>query len=482
MTINTVSSQTDLDEQKTTAIIDSEDRLVKADELITDLHISNGGKPYGSLTLTALNRVVHLARRLQARISRRILFKNNDKNYDLWVDALPKEDGTVLIEITGWQSKIQEDTAKDTLKFKNQSVPNGPEQNTDGIHPSDFTEEEEMRGWKWQVDAELNLTSFPDALIELVGIDPDLYLKKPFARLFKLETNEDGHFPIMEALANHHNFCAQFAKITSDGPSVWLSGQPIFDTSKKFRGFEGGITLATKPQMQTVNLRSQDKVTLHLPDRIDHSFKPPLYRIIENAERISSRNDGYLHSNYVRYASDITAASQHLMMLVDDLADLQEMENAGFRIEAQPVDLSEIAKQAIALNSWKIQGQDIKIDTPKLGENVIAHADARRVMQILLNLISNALRYSPPKASIWIRVEQDQNKAYITIADQGKGIATEDQQRIFEKFERLNPQDGSGAGLGLFISRELARAMQGDIMVDSAPGQGARFTLMLPLL
>lgn len=87
-----------------------------------------------------------------------------------------------------------------------------------------------------------------------------------------------------------------------------------------------------------------------------------------------------------------------------------------------------------------------------------------------------------PMPSIWIRVEQDEDKAYITIADQGKGIAAEDQRRIFEKFERLNPQDSSGAGLGLFISRELAHAMQGDIVVDSALGQGARFTLILPLL
>jgi len=79
-----------------------------------------------------------------------------------------------------------------------------------------------------------------------------------------------------------------------------------------------------------------------------------------------------------------------------------------------------------------------------------------------------------------VRTEQEGDLAAIIVADQGKGIAEADQDRIFEKFERVDPNEPGGTGLGLYIARRLARAMQGDISVDSKPGQGARFTFTLP--
>jgi signal transduction histidine kinase len=81
---------------------------------------------------------------------------------------------------------------------------------------------------------------------------------------------------------------------------------------------------------------------------------------------------------------------------------------------------------------------------------------------------------------VWIRAEREDDLACVVIADQGKGIAEADQARIFEKFERVDPTEAGTTGLGLYIARRLARAMGGDISVDSAPGQGARFTLTLP--
>jgi signal transduction histidine kinase len=81
---------------------------------------------------------------------------------------------------------------------------------------------------------------------------------------------------------------------------------------------------------------------------------------------------------------------------------------------------------------------------------------------------------------VWIRTHRDRGTAVIIVADQGKGIAPEDQARIFEKFERVDPSEPGGSGLGLYIARRLARAMGGDLTVDSALGQGARFMLSLP--
>src|SRR5690606_32875000 len=104
----------------------------------------------------------------------------------------------------------------------------------------------------------------------------------------------------------------------------------------------------------------------------------------------------------------------------------------------------------------------------------------RRVLQIRLNLLGNAIRYSPEGSRIWLRVGSEGERAFVTVADQGEGLSEEQQARAFEKFERLGRSGDGGSGLGLYISRRLARAMGGELTVESAPGQGARFMLDLP--
>jgi len=101
-------------------------------------------------------------------------------------------------------------------------------------------------------------------------------------------------------------------------------------------------------------------------------------------------------------------------------------------------------------------------------------------LQVLINLINNAIRYSPEGSQIWVRLDRIGQRAMVTVADQGHGIDEDQQKRIFEKFERLGRSGDGGSGLGLYISRRIARAMDGDLTVESARGQGARFTLSVP--
>ena len=108
-----------------------------------------------------------------------------------------------------------------------------------------------------------------------------------------------------------------------------------------------------------------------------------------------------------------------------------------------------------------------------------ASGDHRGAVQILVNLLGNAVRHSPDKGTVAVIAERDADRVSITVADEGPGIADADQERIFEKYERIGDTPG-GIGLGLAISRRLARSMGGDISLSSEPGQGARFRLQLP--
>ena len=115
----------------------------------------------------------------------------------------------------------------------------------------------------------------------------------------------------------------------------------------------------------------------------------------------------------------------------------------------------------------------------EMTEPLPASGQEPAVIQILVNLIGNALRHSPEGSTVHLSFDRTHASASVTVTDEGPGIEPADQQRIFERFERLQSQEG-GTGLGLAISRRLARSMGGDVTLDSAPGEGARFTLTLP--
>jgi signal transduction histidine kinase len=210
-------------------------------------------------------------------------------------------------------------------------------------------------------------------------------------------------------------------------------------------------------------------------------LRQPIARIIANAETIRSRLAGPLAEEYATYAADIAAAGQHLLALVEDLTDLEVVEAQDFSTAPDRIDLADVARQAAGILGVRARDKGITLDPPKPGESLPALAEFRRVLQVLINLVTNAIRYSPAGSQVWLRLEERDGRACVTVADQGPGLSAEDQARVFEKFERLGRSGDGGSGLGLYISRRLARAMGGDLTIESAPGQGARFTLEVPI-
>jgi signal transduction histidine kinase len=210
------------------------------------------------------------------------------------------------------------------------------------------------------------------------------------------------------------------------------------------------------------------------------ALRQPIARIIANAETIRARLAGPLSDDYARYANDIANAGQLLLGLLDDLSDLEVVESEDFSTAPDRIDLAAVARQASGILGVRAREKAIALDPPRLGEILPAVAEFRRVLQILINLIGNAIRYSPPNSQVWIRVERKDDMARIVVADQGPGLSAEQAELVFDKFERLGRSDEGGSGLGLYISRRLARAMGGDLIVESAPGQGARFVLRVP--
>lgn len=438
--------------------LDAEGRLVEADPRLARLHEQAGGVMDGPLAVPQIAELARLASRLGLLVSRQVLAADGETDLELTVKAEP--DGPdVRLSLSGWR----------------EARPYVPQAGAQEADPETASGAE--GDWFWETDRSLRLVSISADARETLG-EVGRFIGQPLTSLFRFGERGGDDMPILRALAEHERFDRQPAQLRdAPGSRCELSGLPLIDGRGSFAGFRGSVRVVDSapaaPGAQAAAI--PDALGLQL----DRALRGPIDRIVASAESIRAEENGPLREDYAEYASDIAEAGRHLLALIGDLSDLQAVEREDFEPRREPVDLAEIARQAAGLLSVRADDKHIRIDAPPEDEELAATGDYQRVLQILVNLIGNAVRYAPDDSQVWIRCEREGDLAAVIVADQGHGIAETDQARIFEKFERLGASE-PGSGLGLYISRRLARAMGGDIDVDSAPGQGARFVLTLP--
>jgi len=432
-------------------------RLVDAGPRLDDLNTRAGGALGEPFAVPQVAVLARLAQRLGITVARHVLVADGPDEVELWVRADPVEDG-VRLELGGWKLRAPWTPPVDPARRGRDLLLQGAD-------------------WWWETDATLRLTAVaPEAA--RFGVTAESALGKPLASLFALEMDAEGAMPMLGVLTVHQPFERQAATVRSTGQAVTLSANPTLNAEGLFAGYVGAVRAETR-EPQPVDDRTTDPLDA-FSARLDRALRTPLGRIIANADSIHAQTEGPIRRDYADYASDIASAGRHLLGLVDDLVDLQAVERSDFTPAAEPIDLADIGRRAAGLLGVRAAERGVKIDAPQDADRAPATGEFKRVLQILVNLIGNAVRYSPDGGMVWIRTHRDRGTAVIIVADQGKGIAPEDQARIFEKFERVDPSEPGGSGLGLYIARRLARAMGGDLTVDSALGQGARFMLTLP--
>ncbi len=439
------------------AVIGADGRIVEADARVLALQADAGGQADGVIAVPPIASVARLARTLGIVVSRGIIVGGDRHNLDLWVRA-QLDGGDVKLAISGWQAAAPRVYSAAHLSARTAIL---DELDQDGI---------------WSCDAALRLQSVP----EFDTAESSAHL--PITALLRFEPDEDGEIPLLDALVGLTAFVGQPAQVRAQtGVRILMRGAPVHDDAGRFAGFTGQYRwLSRNGGVRAQSPKAAALAAPTLPTGIEQSLRAPLDRIIRDADAIARKTDGPLRQDYAGYAADIAAASRHMLGLVDDLGDLQTIEAQGFAVEDEPIDLAEIIRRAANLLGVRAADRGVKIDASDANDALMARGDYRRTLQILVNLIGNAVRYAPTGTAIWVRLEEDGDLAAVIVADQGHGIEKGDQDRIFGKFERVDPGEPGTSGLGLYISRALARAMGGDITVDSALGQGARFALTLP--
>lgn len=450
------------------AQIDSNGKLLYADPAIRRLHIRAGGIDGGNIAIPSLANIAKLTHKLKIPLSRMVMVADSDFDIELWVDS-KLEDDVAILSIIGW-------TEKHILQ---PYEPEGTSINSNKLGEDILF----LTNAKHEIisfeSGEKNVAAFGlfigQNIFDILDMESDDLEK--FKRDFDAHEQIENLIVKIKAWQKAYEFSAV---VRYSAPNF---AAPMKDDENLFLGYEIYISPIVNIFRDSDKPKDQQSSTIYqglMATQIAPAIRQPLGRIIANADTIGSKLHGPIRENYANYARDIANAARHLIEIIDDLGDLEAIERPNFIIAQDDIELGDIAERLTGLLALKANEKSIIIETEKLKEPIYAIGEFRRVLQIGLNLLTNAVRYSPNDSKISISYGISDDMAYLSVKDEGPGIEHDMRDKIFEKFERLGQTGDGGSGLGLYISRRLAHAMKGDLRVDNLSQSGSCFRLILP--
>lgn len=445
------------------ASCDGDDRLIHADEPLSGLQRSCGGEVPGAIAIPALRELVRKARRYRFRLAQPISAHDAGEVITAWVEVDPRGGGEGCdIAVRSWQTApLAIEDARVALERRI------------GLD----REVAELTAW---LDREQRIVLVSSQSAELSALAATMAagIGQPFTDFIPL----DGGIGASGRTLHWRMLDGAPVRVEGSARDWRIALVPQLRPGHEPHGFELLLISDEPPPADPAS--SQGAGAESTPALVGQDLVPilrqPIARIIANAETIRTRLAGPLPDAYADYAAEIASAGRLLMGLLEDLSDLEVVESRGFSTAPDHIDLAEVARQAAGILGVRAREKQIAMAVPEPSDKLPAVAEFRRVLQVLLNLLGNAIRYSPAGSQVEIGLDRGASRARVFVADQGPGLDPAEQASVFEKFERLGRSGDGGSGLGLYISRRLARAMGGELWVQSAKGEGACFILEVP--
>jgi signal transduction histidine kinase len=214
---------------------------------------------------------------------------------------------------------------------------------------------------------------------------------------------------------------------------------------------------------------------------VSYELRTPLNAIIGFAEILTNEYFGELTPRQLDYSRGILDSSHRLLSLINDILDLATIEAGYMTLETKRVGIREILDAVLTLTRERARNQNLELSLSCPSNIGTIDADERRLKQALFNLVSNAIKFTPPGGSIRLEAERVEGDLVFSVNDTGVGIPAADQARVFEKFERGDPTvSQSGAGLGLSLVKSLIELHGGTVTIESGPERGTTVRCRLP--
>ncbi|MGQ9427100.1 PAS domain-containing hybrid sensor histidine kinase/response regulator [Gilvimarinus sp. F26214L] len=349
--------------------------------------------------------------------------------------------------------------------------------------------------WEWS--AEEDTFFYSKRCFEQIGIpvsDEDLQKGfgqfKKFRDLIVPQDRRRVDLAWRRHLRNQAPFDVEYRIIGGGGQLYWIRarGQAIFDEQGNAVSFSGtnlDITELKQAEERVMQAKEAaekaNQAKSQFLSSMSHELRTPLNAILGFSQLFDFEND--LTDSQRENIREIRKAGQHLLRLINDVLDLAKIESGKLTLSLEPVLPGRIIEECRGLmqslaDSWQIS---LRVDTAGL-DNVYLYADAVRLKQVCLNLISNAIKYNRPEGSVVVRfVTPDPDHLTIQVQDTGYGIPESQYEAVFEPFNRLGAEqsDTEGSGVGLVITQQLMEMMGGQLEFHSEVGEGSCFSVTL---
>ncbi|NPE30151.1 transporter substrate-binding domain-containing protein [Methanococcoides sp. SA1] len=237
--------------------------------------------------------------------------------------------------------------------------------------------------------------------------------------------------------------------------------------------------LQEKIKAETMNLEKSKFLA-----NMSHELRTPLNAVIGFSEMLLLGTFGTLNEKQTKYVSNINSSGKHLLDLIDDILDISKVEAGKMELHPEEFEVSSAIEEVSILFASIAEKKRIEITADIADNNIVVEADKIKFKQILYNLLSNSLKFTPDNGTIVVSANVKNEMLYVSVKDSGMGIAKEDIRAIFRPFKQLEEMSSKvqqGTGLGLTLVKRFVEMHGGEIWVDSEVGKGSTFTFTIPL-
>ena len=223
------------------------------------------------------------------------------------------------------------------------------------------------------------------------------------------------------------------------------------------------------------------RLRIEFLSRLSHELRTPLNAVLGVAQLLAIDPSEPLSANQTKRVKILLESGEQLLQLVEDVLDITRIDSGSMQIDNQPTDMTAAVRAGLNIIEPERASFGVRIDDRMPHRAAMVKADAQRLQQVFVNLLSNGCKFNARGGLLMLSYREDRRHAWVTVADEGKGLTHEQQAQLFQPFKRLSPApEIGGSGLGLVVAKLLIEQMQGSVSVESEPGRGTAFTVKLP--
>ena len=339
------------------------------------------------------------------------------------------------------------------------------------------------------MDSELKIIWLNKAALDHMGMKLDDVIGRCYQEMYILYKGNPGKSPILKVLESGNE---EFGEVITQDGKVWMvSAIPIKNEGGRITGIlKTGLDITahrhSEERLLQAKLEAEEanNSKSEFLANMSHELRTPLNSIIGFSDILLERIFGELNEKQFRYVSNISTSGKNLLVHINDILDLSKVEARRMDLHYSEFSIESVFKEVKTVLSPLAQAKFLEVTFNVESGFKTLEADRGRLIQVLYNLVSNAIKFTPNGGKVSIYCKKSLDRALISVIDTGIGISAEDQIKLFQPFTQLDAsatRQYCGTGLGLALVKKIVNLHQGDIWVESEPGKGSNFTFAVPL-